>query len=81
MEVCFCGLTGSDALLWCGQHHRIPTRDMVLGFQVSGRILEMGELAHERTGYEIGEEVVVHNYPACGGLSETCVAHYRVRQT
>ncbi|TGZ57648.1 Quinone oxidoreductase-like protein 2 [Temnothorax longispinosus] len=51
---------------------------MVLGFEVSGTILEMGRLAHERTGYQMGEEVVVHNYPVCGGLAESCLAHYRV---
>jgi len=53
---------------------------MVPGFQISGTILEMGGLAHQRTGYQIGEEVVVHNYPACGGLAESCLVHYRVRR-
>lgn len=51
---------------------------MILGFEVSGTILEMGGLAHERTGYQVGEEVVVHNYPNCGGLAESCLAHYEV---
>lgn len=51
---------------------------MILGFEVSGTILEMGRLAHEQTGYQMGEEVVVHNYPVCGGLAESCLAHYRV---
>jgi len=51
---------------------------MILGFQISGTILEMGGLAHEQTGYQIGEEVVVHNYPACGGLAENCLVHCRV---
>jgi NADPH:quinone reductase-like Zn-dependent oxidoreductase len=53
---------------------------MVLGFQVSGTILEMGGLAHQQIGCQIGEEVVVHNYPACGGLAESCLVHYRVRR-
>ncbi|EZA59188.1 Quinone oxidoreductase-like protein [Ooceraea biroi] len=80
VDVRFCGLTGSDVLLWRGEHRRTPEPTMVLGFQVSGTILEMGGLAHEQTDYQIGEEVVVHNYPACSGLAETCLAHYRVRQ-
>ncbi|XP_070154071.1 quinone oxidoreductase-like protein 2 [Polyergus mexicanus] len=37
----------------------------------------MGRLAHERTGYQMGEKVVVHNYPVCGGLAESCLVHYR----
>lgn len=51
---------------------------MILGFEVSGTILEMGRLAYERTGYQMGEEVMVHNYPVCGGLAETCLADCRV---
>jgi len=78
VDVRFCGLTGSDVLLWRGEHRRIPKSTMVLGFEVSGTILEMGRLAHERTGYQMGEEVVVHNYPVCGGLAESCLAHYSV---
>lgn len=78
MDVRFCGLTGSDVLLWSGEHRRLPEPCMVLGFEVSGTILEMGGLAHERTGYQVGEEVVVHNYPVCGGLAESCLAHYKV---
>jgi len=78
VDVHFCGLTGSDVLLWCGKHRSTPKSTMVLGFEVSGTILEMGRLAHEQTGYQMGEEVVVHNYPVCGGLAESCLAHYRV---
>ncbi|XP_019699765.1 quinone oxidoreductase-like protein 2 [Harpegnathos saltator] len=76
VDVRFCGLTASDVLLWSGEHRRLPEPGMVLGFEVSGAILEMGGLAHERTGYQVGEEVVVHNYPICGGLAESCLAHY-----
>ncbi|KYN07757.1 hypothetical protein ALC62_01268, partial [Cyphomyrmex costatus] len=78
VDVHFCGLTGSDVLFWRGEHRSTAKSTMILGFEVSGTILEMGRLAHERTGYQMGEEVVVHNYPACGGLAESCLAHYRV---
>ncbi|XP_018317053.1 quinone oxidoreductase-like protein 2 [Mycetomoellerius zeteki] len=77
VDVHFCGLTGSDVLLWRGEHRSTPKTTMILGFEVSGTILEMGRLAHEQTGYQMGEEVVVHNYPVCGGLAESCLAHYR----
>ncbi|KYN44872.1 Quinone oxidoreductase-like protein 2 [Trachymyrmex septentrionalis] len=77
VDVHFCGLTGSDVLLWRGKHRSTPKSTVVLGFEVSGTILEMGRLAHEQTGYQIGEEVIVHNYPVCGGLAESCLAHYR----
>jgi len=78
VDVRFCGLTGSDALLWRGGHRDDPGPIAVLGFEVSGTILEMGRLAHERTGYQMGEKVVVHNHPVCGGLAESCLAHYTV---
>ncbi|XP_032683088.1 quinone oxidoreductase-like protein 2 [Odontomachus brunneus] len=76
VDVRFCGLTSGDVLLWSGEHRRLPEPGMVLGSEMSGTILEMGGLAHERTGYQVGEEVVVHNYPVCGGLAESCLAHY-----
>ncbi|KAG5335479.1 QORL2 protein, partial [Acromyrmex heyeri] len=77
VNVHFCGLTGSDVLFWRGEHRSTPKSTMVLGFEVSGTILEIGRLAHEQTGYQMGEEVVVHNYPVCGGLAESCLAHYK----
>ncbi|KAG7212399.1 hypothetical protein KM043_012717 [Ampulex compressa] len=77
IDVHYCGLTDCDALLWSGLHCRVSEPSMVLGFEVTGKILEMGRLAYEKTGYQRGEEVVAHSYPHCGGFAEVCLAHYR----
>lgn len=71
----------TDILLWANKHRRIIDEDtIVLGFEASGRILEIGRLAQERGRFYWGEEVLIHNYPYVGAFAETCIAHYNVSE-
>ncbi|XP_043677563.1 quinone oxidoreductase-like protein 2 homolog [Vespula pensylvanica] len=66
----------TDILLWANQHRRVIKKETILGFEASGKILEIGRLAQEKENFYWGEEVLIHNYPIVGALAETCIAHY-----
>ncbi|XP_066600937.1 quinone oxidoreductase-like protein 2 [Prorops nasuta] len=76
VDVHYCGITEADILLWRGEHYREAEKDMVVGYEATGRIIEMGKLADERLGLRWGDEVAFHSYPACGALAETCLVNY-----
>ncbi|KAF7387931.1 hypothetical protein HZH66_010698 [Vespula vulgaris] len=76
IDVHYCSITMTDILLWANQHRRIIKKGTILGFEASGKILEIGRLAQEKENFYWGEEVLIHNYPIVGALAETCIAHY-----
>ncbi|KAF7390002.1 hypothetical protein HZH68_011859 [Vespula germanica] len=83
IDVHYCSITMTDILLWADQHRRIIKKETILGFEASGKILEIGRLAQEKENFYWGEEVLIHNYPIVGALAETCIAHYnshRIRE-
>jgi alcohol dehydrogenase len=79
------GLLAVEANGVCGTdvHFRASAQDTprILGHEVVGRIVELGDAARERWGVEVGDRVAVESSVACGtcrdcqrGFSQTCSA-------
>lgn len=50
---------------------------MVLGYEVVGKLVEIGAEA-EKNGYKVGDRVVALNKERYGGLAEKCLAEVEV---
>jgi threonine dehydrogenase-like Zn-dependent dehydrogenase len=81
----FDGLLEVEANGVCGTdvHFRASARDTprILGHEVVGRIVELGEVARRRWSVEVGDRVAVESGVTCGtcrdclrGFSQTCAA-------
>ncbi|XP_014600841.1 PREDICTED: quinone oxidoreductase-like protein 2 homolog [Polistes canadensis] len=66
----------TDMLLWANEHRRVVEKETILGFEASGKIVEIGKVAQEKNHCYWGEEVLVHIYPNFGAFAETCIVHH-----
>ncbi|XP_076756375.1 quinone oxidoreductase-like protein 2 [Xylocopa sonorina] len=73
VDVHYCALNGSDALLTKNMYSFKPTLPMVLGYEFAGKLVQLGEEA-EKQGYKVGDKIVAINKERYGGLAEQCVA-------
>ncbi|XP_011865602.1 PREDICTED: quinone oxidoreductase-like protein 2 isoform X1 [Vollenhovia emeryi] len=73
IDVHYCALNVSDALLSQNLHTFEPKLPMILGHEVVGQLVEVGAEA-ERNGYKVGDRVVALNKERYGGLAEQCLA-------
>ncbi|XP_017794190.1 PREDICTED: quinone oxidoreductase-like protein 2 [Habropoda laboriosa] len=73
VDVQYCALNASDALLSKNLYKFEPTLPMVLGYEFVGKLVQVGEEA-EKQGYKVGDKVVALNKERYGGLAEQCIA-------
>lgn len=73
IDVDYCALNPSDALLSRNLYSFTPTLPKVLGYEVVGKVLKAGAKASEN-GFEQGDKVVALNVDCYGGLAELCLA-------
>lgn len=73
IDVHYCALNTSDALLSQNLYTCEPTLPMILGHEVVGKLIEVGAEA-EKNGYKVGDKVVALNKELHGGLAEKCLA-------
>src|SRR5438270_13318438 len=67
VEIAACGLNFADLLLCRGQYQQRPALPFTPGLETSGRIVELGEGVHDRSGGQ--RAVAVPRLPP-GGLGE-----------
>lgn len=60
-------------LLWENSYIFEPKLPFVLGYEVTGKLIEVGDDA-KKAGYNVGDRVVALNKDRYGGLSEQCIA-------
>ncbi|XP_076236045.1 quinone oxidoreductase-like protein 2 [Calliopsis andreniformis] len=73
IDVQYCALNGSDVLLSKNLYTYEPSLPMVLGYELVGKLIQVGEEA-KRQGYQVGDKVVALNKDRYGGLAEQCIA-------
>lgn len=73
IDVHYCALNISDALLSQNLYIFEPKLPMILGYEVVGKLIEVGAEA-EKNGYKVGDKVIALNKERYGGLAEKCVA-------
>ncbi|XP_072758736.1 quinone oxidoreductase-like protein 2 isoform X1 [Anoplolepis gracilipes] len=73
IDVHYCALNASDALLSKNLYTFEPKLPTVLGYEVVGKLVEVGTEA-EKNGYKIGDKVIALNKERYGGLAEKCLA-------
>ncbi|XP_034185395.1 quinone oxidoreductase-like protein 2 [Osmia lignaria lignaria] len=73
IDVNYCALNASDVLLSKNLYTFEPTLPMVLGYELVGKLVQVGEEAKKK-GYKIGDKVIALNKDRYGGLAEQCVA-------
>ncbi|KAF3420324.1 hypothetical protein E2986_07071 [Frieseomelitta varia] len=73
VDVRYCALNASDALLSKNMYTFEPTLPVVLGYELVGKLVQVGEEA-EKQGYKVGDKIVALNKERYGGLAEQCVA-------
>ncbi|XP_012060370.1 PREDICTED: quinone oxidoreductase-like protein 2 homolog, partial [Atta cephalotes] len=73
IDVHYCALNASDLLLSQNLHTFKPKLPMILGYEVVGKLIEVGTEA-EKNGYKIGDKVIALNKERYGGLAEKCLA-------
>ncbi|XP_066992736.2 quinone oxidoreductase-like protein 2 homolog isoform X2 [Anabrus simplex] len=73
VKVRCCGLNTSDYLVANGEYDFKPSFPYVPGYEVSGKITEVGSTAASE-GFAVGDRVVVLNKLTFGGLAEECIA-------
>ncbi|KYN10701.1 PREDICTED: quinone oxidoreductase-like protein 2 isoform X1 [Trachymyrmex cornetzi] len=73
IDVHYCALSASDLLLSQNLHTFEPKLPMILGYEVVGKLIEVGTEA-EKNGYKIGDKVIALNKERYGGLAEKCLA-------
>ncbi|XP_018303686.1 quinone oxidoreductase-like protein 2 isoform X2 [Mycetomoellerius zeteki] len=73
IDVRYCALSASDVLLSQNLHTFEPKLPMILGYEVVGKLIEVGTEA-EKNGYKIGDKVIALNKERYGGLAEKCLA-------
>ncbi|XP_050452856.1 quinone oxidoreductase-like protein 2 [Cataglyphis hispanica] len=73
IDVHYCALNSSDALLSKNLYTFEPKLPTILGYEVVGKLIEVGVEA-EKNGYKIGDKVIALNKERYGGLAEKCLA-------
>ncbi|XP_053982397.1 quinone oxidoreductase-like protein 2 [Hylaeus volcanicus] len=73
IDVQYCALNASDVLLAKNLYSFEPCLPMVLGQELVGKLIEVGEEA-QKCGYKVGDKVIALNKDNNGGLSNRCVA-------
>ncbi|XP_032668734.1 quinone oxidoreductase-like protein 2 [Odontomachus brunneus] len=73
IDVHYCSLNASDALLSKNSYIFEPKLPTILGYEVLGKLVEVGAEA-ERKGYRVGDKVIALNKDRYGGLAERCLA-------
>ncbi|XP_036148154.1 quinone oxidoreductase-like protein 2 isoform X2 [Monomorium pharaonis] len=73
IDVHYCALNISDALLSQNLYTIKPKLPMILGYEVVGKLIEVGAEA-EKNGYRVGDKVIALNKERYGGLAEKCLA-------
>ncbi|XP_070153354.1 quinone oxidoreductase-like protein 2 [Polyergus mexicanus] len=73
IDVHYCALNTSDALLSKNLYTFEPKLPTILGYEVVGKLIEVGTEA-EKNGYKIGDKVITLNKERYGGLAERCLA-------
>ncbi|XP_029677787.1 quinone oxidoreductase-like protein 2 [Formica exsecta] len=73
IDVHYCALNTSDALLSKNLYTFEPKLPTILGYEVVGKLVEVGTEA-EKNGYKIGDKVITLNKERYGGLAEKCLA-------
>ncbi|XP_043252402.1 quinone oxidoreductase-like protein 2 [Colletes gigas] len=73
IDVNYCTLNASDVLLAKNLYTSEQQLPMVLGHELVGKLIQVGEKA-QKCGYKIGDKVVALNKDINGGLSEHCIA-------
>ncbi|XP_071555166.1 quinone oxidoreductase-like protein 2 isoform X2 [Temnothorax nylanderi] len=73
IDVHYCALNVSDALLSQNLYTFEPKLPMILGHEFVGKLVEVGAEA-EKNGYKVGDKVIALNKERYGGLAEKCLA-------
>ncbi|CAD1473480.1 unnamed protein product, partial [Heterotrigona itama] len=73
VDVNYCALNASDALLSKNMYTFEPPLPIVLGYEIVGKLVQVGQEA-EKQGYKVGDKIVALNKERYGGLAEQCVA-------
>ncbi|XP_074097367.1 quinone oxidoreductase-like protein 2 homolog [Cotesia typhae] len=73
IDVQYCTLNGPDILKMKNLHRSPPKLPAILGYEVAGKLLEVGDQA-KKQGFKVGDKVVALNKVQFGGLAERCVA-------
>ncbi|XP_003702728.1 quinone oxidoreductase-like protein 2 [Megachile rotundata] len=73
IDVNYCAVNASDALLSKNLYTFEPTLPMVLGYELVGKLVQVGPEA-EKQGYKVGDKVIALNKDRYGGLAEQCIA-------
>ncbi|XP_012220584.1 quinone oxidoreductase-like protein 2 [Linepithema humile] len=73
IDVHYCALNASDTLLSQNLYTFEPKLPMVLGYEVVGKLIEIGAEA-EKNGYKVGDKVIALNKERYGGLADKCLA-------
>ncbi len=74
LEVELVGVCGSDPAIFSGRSTRGPRPyPIILGHEIVGRVVEMGEIARKRRGLELGDRVVLEYAFGCGSC-EMCLS-------
>lgn len=74
LKVMACGICGSDVLEW----YRVPRAPLVLGHEVTGEIVELGE---EVDRYRVGQRVFVTHHVPCNSCKYCLAGHHSVCDT
>lgn len=77
IDVQYCTLNGPDILKMKNLHRSPPKLPTILGYEVAGKLLEVGDQA-KKQGFKVGDKVVALNKVQFGGLAERCVAEMTV---
>ncbi|XP_012288255.1 quinone oxidoreductase-like protein 2 isoform X1 [Orussus abietinus] len=73
VDVHYCALNGIDVLISKNLHKCTQNPPFVLGFEVVGEIVELGDDA-SKNSYKVGDKVAVLNKERFGGLADRCIA-------
>ncbi len=77
IEVAYCGVCGTDLHIYLGHMDGRISHPQVIGHEMSGRIVELGEGVE---GWERGEKVVVRPIDPCGECGACGAGHEHICQ-
>lgn len=77
IDVHYCALNGPDILQLKNSYTSVPELPKILGYEVAGKLLEVGEDAKKK-GFRVGDKIVALNKECAGGLAERCTADVTV---
>lgn len=71
-------MNGPDVLLRENGYTFEPKLPMVLGYELTGKILKVGRDG-EKQGLKVGDKVIALNKIKYGGFAEQCITNIKVR--